>query len=65
MNLWQFHVLRARGVKIADVVRQIGVGAPLEEGAIGCAVFDHGVYGARHLCRDCGVGFTAKTASGK
>src|SRR6056297_1202920 len=33
---------------------------PLEEGAIGFAVFDHGVYGARHLGRDGGVGLAAQ-----
>lgn len=33
---------------------------PLEEGAIGFAVIDHGVYGARHLCRDRGIGLAAQ-----
>ena len=33
---------------------------PLEEGAIGFAVFDHSVYGARHLGRDRGVGLAAQ-----
>src|SRR6056297_238493 len=33
---------------------------PLEEGAIGFAVIDHGVYGARHLGRDRGVGLAAQ-----
>ncbi|TCT33051.1 hypothetical protein EDC90_103513 [Martelella mediterranea] len=33
---------------------------PLEEGAIGFAVFNYGVYGARHLCRDRGVGLATQ-----
>ena len=33
---------------------------PFEKGAIGFAVFDHGVYGARHLCRDCGIGLATQ-----
>lgn len=33
---------------------------PLEEWAIGFAVFDHGMHGARHLGRDGSVGFAAQ-----
>ena len=33
---------------------------PLKEGAIGCAVFDYGVYGSRHLRCDCGVGLATQ-----
>lgn len=33
---------------------------PLEEGAIGCAVFDDGVYGARHLGRDRCIGLATQ-----
>src|SRR6056297_1465268 len=56
------HYLRGqRTASTAATERGLSAWAhPLEEGAIGFAVFDHGVYGARHLGRDRGVGLAAQ-----
>lgn len=55
------HYLRGqRTASTAATERGPSAGAhPLEEGAIGFAVFDHSVYGAHPLGRDRGVGLAA------